>query len=120
MILSLELRGQTKVEIAEHLKISPLRVSQITRTERYILAREEVLSAADQDFLNMKPEAMKALRSGLGSRDENTALRASETWMRAAGFMQYGKGQQNAGVTAEDIAAQLLQVNVQVNIATKE
>lgn len=118
MVLSLELRGKDKREIAQHLQMSEQQVGNITRTQRYIAHREVLLGEADQDFLNMKPQAMAALRRGFSSGDEGIALRASETWMRAAGFMQYGKSGSQSTVTAEDVAAQLLQVNVQVNVNT--
>jgi len=79
--------------------------------------RSELLDEMDNEFLVMKPAAMAALRRGLVDRDTNTALRASEMWMKTSGFMQYGKGSQQGTLSAEDVAKQLLQVNVQVNVA---
>lgn len=115
MILTLELRGKDKTEIAQILGTSLGTVYKATSTPRYIEARDKFLVEMDQEFINMKPEAMAALRRGLTSGDTNTALHASETWMKAAGFMQYGRGAGQQGVTAEDVAAQLLQVNININ-----
>lgn len=120
MVLSLELRGKTTGEIAAQLGMHANTVSAITRTDRYIAAREVLLGRMDAEFSAMKPDAFRALSQGLRSRDENTALRASETWMKAAGFGQYGKGNQSQGLTAEDVARQLLQVNVNIVNQGKE
>lgn len=119
MILTLELRGKDKTEIAQLLGMSLTGVVHACRTEKYIAAREKLLGDADQEFMNMKPAALAALRRGLDAREDSVALHASETWMKAAGFMQYGKGQGQQGVTAEDVAAQLLQVNININTGEK-
>jgi hypothetical protein len=118
-ILSLEIRGHTKEEIARHLSMRPETIGRITISDRYLAARDALLDRMDADFTGMKPAVFRALRAGLHSRDENTALRASETWMKAAGFGQYGKGSGVQGVTAEDVARQLLEVNVNVNVDRK-
>ena len=117
MILSLDLRSQSTAEIAQKMGLHERAVQWIRRTDRYIAAREALLGRMDAEFSAMKPAVFNALSNGLRSRDENTALRASETWMKAAGFGQYGKGNAQQGITAEDVARQLLQVNVNVNIA---
>jgi hypothetical protein len=119
MILTLELRGKDKTEIAHLLNMTPNQVVQITHRPQYIEARDALLGAMDQEFANMKPDAMAALRRGLNAPDASTALHASETWMKAAGFMQYGKSEGLRNVTAEDVAAQLLQVNITVNTGDK-
>jgi hypothetical protein len=115
-ILSLEIRGHSKREIAQMIGMSASRVTQISRTDRYIEARDREFRSMDNEFISMKPAAFGALSNALHSRDQKVALAASETWFRTAGFMQYGKGVGQQGVTAEDVAKQLLQVNVQVNI----
>jgi hypothetical protein len=115
-ILMLEIRGHSKKEIARMIGMSPLRVGLITRTDRYIQHRDAELRGLDNDFLAMKPSVMAALDNALRSRDEKLALAASETWFRTSGYMQYGKGVGQTGVTAEDVARELVQVNVQVNV----
>jgi hypothetical protein len=113
MILALELRGLHKTEIAVRMRLSEAQVQRLTRTDSYIAARDGMLDRMDAEFRAMKPMAFEALRRGLKSGDENTALRASEQWMRAAGFMQHGKGEGRQGVTAEDVAT-VLMVNVNI------
>ena len=122
MVLSLEMRGYDKQSIAGHIGISPQRVHQITYSDRYIEAREALLSRMDYEFVAMKPAAFAALRNAINSRDENTALRGSEAWMRAAGFGQYGRGASNpvGAVTAEDVARRLLQLQVSVNVSVEK
>jgi RNA 3'-terminal phosphate cyclase len=120
MILTLELRGMDKTEIAKILNMNPQSVVSACRTEKYIAARDALLAEMDQEFINMKPDAMAALRRGLNATETAVALHASETWMKAAGFMQYGKDAGHRGVTAEDVAAQLLQVNININTGGKD
>jgi hypothetical protein len=115
-ILVLELRGLPKTQIAVRLHMKENAVRRITHTDRYIAARDAALDRMDGEFRAMKPSAFEALRRGLGSSDENTGLRAAELWMKAAGFMQHGKGEARQGLTAEDVAKQMLQLNVTVKV----
>ncbi len=121
-VYALELRGLNYSEIATALGLNPQTIYKIVNDDRYLAYREEHLTALDADFVMMKPLAFSALKSGLNSVDENTALRASEQWFKAAGFGGFSKEpQHNPGVTAEDVAAQLIagatvNVAVQVNV----
>lgn len=116
-VYTLELRGLTRNQIAEALGMSVGTVSRITLDPRYIEYREKHLSSLDQEFVAMKPLAFQALRGGLRSTDENTALRASEQWFKAANYGGFSKHERPAvSTSAEDIAKQLLQINVQVNV----
>jgi hypothetical protein len=126
-VYTLELRGLTHAQIAEALGLSKGGVSHIVADPRYIKYREEHLSALDQEFVAMKPLAFRALRGGLQSPDENTALRASEQWFKAANYGGFSKHERPAvSTSAEDIARELLrgginvQVNTQVNVAPPE
>lgn len=120
-IYALELRGLSKKEIAEQLHLSYATVLNITTDERYADYRDERLAVLDREFVSMKPLAMDALRKGLVSGDENTALRASEQWFKGASFGGYSKQEPvQQGLTAEDVASALMQavqVNVNVNVA---
>ena len=100
--------------------LSTTTLSTITRDPRYIAYREAHLAALDAEFIQMKPLAFAALKAGLNSKDENTALRASEQWFKGAGFGGFSKEPQpSSHLTAEDVAAQLLQqINVTVNLNT--
>jgi transcriptional regulator with XRE-family HTH domain len=121
-IYTLELRGLDQKDIAQALNLAPATVSLIVRDPRYIAYREKHLAELDSEFVQMKPLAFAALRSGLNSNDENTALRASEQWFKGAGFGGFAKDPvPQTRLTAEDVAAQLLaglNVNVQVNVGS--
>lgn len=122
-IYALELRGCTQAQIAEIVHMNPMSVSLITRDPRYIKYREEHIAQLDHEFVEMKPMAFAALRGGLGSTDENTALRASEQWFKAAGFGGFAKNPEpTSPLTAEDIVSKLLNINVavQVNVNKEE
>lgn len=124
VIYTLEMRGLSLREIATALNISQTAVSDAVGDERYIAYCEEHLNAMDVQFLQMKPLAFAALKAGLGSDDENTALRASEQWFKGAGFGGFAKEPvQPTRLTAEDVAQALIagvNVNVQVNVSSAE
>jgi hypothetical protein len=121
-IYALELHGLKIAEIAQSLSMSQSGIHRITTDARYIAYREAHLTAIDAEFVNMKPLAFAALKSGLNSADENTALRASEQWFKGAGFGGFNKDPApTRHTTAEDVAAALIagmNVNVQVNVNT--
>lgn len=122
-IYTLELRGLTHRQIAEALNMAENSISKIVTDERYIEYRNQHLSALDQEFVAMKPLAFAALKGGLTSSDENTALRASEQWFKGANYGGFSKHERpSTALTAEDVARELLrggplvQVNTQVNV----
>lgn len=123
-VLSLELQGANKLAIAQRLGLSYITIQKITKDERYVKFRNEYLAALDDEFFAMKPLAFAALKGGLQSQDEDTALKASDQWFKAAGFGGYSKSPEpSSNVTAEDVVRQLLHVeadNVQININTTE
>jgi transcriptional regulator with XRE-family HTH domain len=126
-VYTLELRGLSYKQIAEALNMSSSGVAHIVADPRYIEYREQHLATLDQEFVAMKPLAFRALRGGLQSPDENTALRASEQWFKAANYGGFSKHERPAvSTSAEDIARELLrgginvQVNTQVNVAPPE
>lgn len=100
-ILTLELRGRTKLEIAQQLGRSYGSIVNITNTVRYREYRDEMLLHVDEEFLNLKPMAYNALRCGLGSPDERTASQNARWYFETLG---YGKSERaNEGATAEEI-----------------
>jgi predicted XRE-type DNA-binding protein len=126
-VYALELRGLKQAQIAEALNLSPTGISRIVTDERYLEYRERHLAALDNEFVAMKPLAFAALKGGLTSSDENTALRASEQWFKGAGYGGFSKTERaSTSLTAEDVARALLgggvnvQVNTQVNVASSK
>lgn len=117
-ILSMEMRSANKRDIAQALGMSETYISLVTRSQRYIKAREEILGQSDIDFINLKPLAVNTLRDAmLPSANMPDRLKAADLWFRTRGYGAYAKQPEGAGnVTAEDVVKRLLQVNVQVNI----
>lgn len=118
-ILSLEIRGVPRIQIAESLGITQATVCRLARRPEYEKMREDVLMHWDGEFLAMKPLAFTALRNGLTSSEESVALKASDQWFHAAGFGGYSKSPPvDKSVTAEDVVRELMgiQVNVSVNV----
>lgn len=106
-ILTLELRGRTKLEIAQQLGRSYGSIVNITNTVRYREYRDEMLLHVDEEFLNLKPIALLALRNGLTSLDEKTSSQNARWYFESLG---YGSRQQdNDGATAEEIVSRIFE-----------
>jgi hypothetical protein len=110
MILSLQLHGFRRKEIAERLGMHENSVSRVVHSKRYLDAFDARLDELDAEFLRLKPAALRALADGLNSRDEVIKLRAAEVWFKLTGQGGYGRDGSDAGpkATAEDIAQALL------------
>src|SRR5262249_16184919 len=76
-VLSLHLRGLRTKEIATALGLCEQHVAKVMRERRYLEALDAKLDLIDDEFLRLKPDALRALANGLRSSDEPTALRAS-------------------------------------------
>jgi len=111
-VLSLELRGMTKKDIAAKLDTTPITISWITRQQRYIDHRDFLLKQADEEFFNLKPTALNAIRTGLNSSDEKTASQNARWYFETLG---YGAAREAASVTAEDVIGRLFE-NANVTI----
>ena len=108
-MLSLHLRGCRTKEIAAILGLTEQHVSRISRERRYLEVFDAKLDAIDDEFLRLKPDALRALANGLVSQDEAIGVRAAEVWFKLTGQGGYGRGEGADGrVTAEDIAQKLL------------
>lgn len=120
-ILTLEMRGKTKTQIAEMMHLSIQGVCLICQRSEYKAMRENVLREMDQEFLAMKPLAFDAIENGLRSSDENVSLKAADMWFKGAGFGSYAKTPaSDPSVTAEDVVRNLLQINVNVSVPASE
>lgn len=123
-ILSLEIQGISKNDIARRMGMSLQGVIRATSSQKYLDFRNNYLAGLDDEFFAMKPLAFAALKQGLSSQDEDTALKASDQWFKAAAFGGYSKtSEPHSNLTAEDVVRQLLHVqadNVQININTGE
>jgi len=108
MVLSLHLRGLRPKEIAAYLGLHDKHVSKIMHEHRYVEAFDAKLDTLDDEFLRLKPDALRALANGLRSEDEAIGLRASEVWFKLVGQGAYGDQDGRARLSAEDIAAALL------------
>lgn len=111
LIMSMELRGFRQKEIAQVLEMSPATVANIVRHQSYQNELRRKLNDVDDEFLRMKPKALRALDNGLCSMDEGVGLRAAEMWFKGMGYRGFGGpngGGEGSRVTAEDIATQLL------------
>src|SRR5258706_8679306 len=61
-IMSLEMQGMPKNEIAQRVGMSATSIGNITLDPRYIEHREKYLASIDGEFFAMKPLAVQALR----------------------------------------------------------
>jgi len=112
-VLSLELQGLRKIDIAVRLGLHENYVGQITGTPSYITARNAML---DRDINAMirglTPMAIRTLEEGFQSPNEYIRMAAAGMIFKILGFMHHGKecdAYANGGVTAEDICKRLLE-----------
>ena len=68
-VLMLQMRGMSKAEIARQMRLTEQQVHYITRTARYVAARDAWLASLDVEFRAMKVAAFRALDRGLHSAD---------------------------------------------------
>jgi predicted transcriptional regulator len=119
-VLSLHLRGFTQKEIAKLLGRCEHHVSRICRERRYLEAFDAKLDTIDDEFLRLKPDALRALADSLHSREETVRLRASEIWFKLTGQGGYGNGADDrARVTAEDIAQAIIAGHMKVTVTAE-
>src|SRR6266550_2130519 len=111
LVMSMELRGFRQKEIAKVLEMSEATVANITHRQTYKDELRRRLDDVDDEFLRMKPKALRALDNGLCSTDEGVGLRAADMWFKGMGYRGFGRdggSGEGSRVTAEDIASQLL------------
>ncbi len=93
------------------LEMSEATVANICHRQTYKDELRRRLDDVDDEFLRMKPKALRALDNGLCSTDEAIGLKAADMWFKGMGYRGFGKtegGGEGSRVTAEDIAIQLL------------
>jgi hypothetical protein len=84
-------------------------VYNIRQKARYAAAFNAKLDDIDDEFLRLKPKALRALDTGLESADETVGLKAADTWFKMMGYKGYARTPEPPShATAEDIAASLL------------
>ena len=91
MIMTMQMRGLTNIEISVRLGIKQTTLSTIQKTEKYRKAFEARMSGLDQEILALKPKAIEALSAALVDQNKETALRASKQFFEMTGQGTYGK-----------------------------
>jgi hypothetical protein len=111
-VLSLELQGLRKTDIAVRLGLHPVHVSNITLAPNYLAARDALLDNQIAAMIRgLLPQAVRTLEDGLHSRHEHIRLAAAGMTFKILGYMHHGKeceAHANGGITAEDVCRQLL------------
>lgn len=120
-ILSMEMRGISKREIAANLQAAYATIVSITNSPRYIAFREQQLGDADDEFINLKPAAVAALRNAITSDDAALAARTAIDFFKLSGYG--GHPADGTAATAETVAARLFesaQITITQNNITVE
>ncbi len=117
-MLTLEMQGYTKKEIAQMLGRNYARVTRITTHPVYLEHRTQRLGDLDRDFVNLKHKVVDVMGRALDqSAPMDAQLRAADMWFKTQGYGAYSKNPvPEQKVTVEDVVSRLLQVNVQVNV----
>lgn len=114
-IIEYHLRGYTQAEICRMLQVC---ATTVWRTLKDPLAQPYITGfkeQADLEFSQLRMAANDAVRRGLNSKDERTALIAAKTVYEKEGDM---RAKEDKNMTAEDVIAAVLariEVNVTVN-----
>jgi len=110
MIMTMQMRGMTNVEIAKKLGMYANSIGTIQKTEKYRKAFEQRITGLDQEILALKPKAVDALSNALDDKNRDTALRAARTYFEMTGQGTFGKtaGEVQGGVSAVGLARALL------------
>ena len=111
LVMSCQLRGLKGPDIASALQLEVQTVYNIQGRQPYRAELSRRLDECDNEFLALKPKALRAVDNGLESADETTGLRAAELWFKAMGYKGFSRlPEAPAGpVSAEDIATRLLE-----------
>lgn len=109
-VLALVLQGESRSKVAEVTGYAESTVSAIMRNPLSAKLLVELNREGDVEFQALRPLAIDALRRGLNSTDDDTALRASRDYFNAKG--KDSAQDQGVAESAEDIVERILELQV--------
>ena len=116
-VLELHLAGHAversrpgKPSICELTGYTPASVYRILAREEVRELHQELVDGLDQEFKNLYPEVIEAVRDGLQPEAEpGVRLQAAKLWLKSHGKHQPAAGPTNqVNLTAEDVVIQIL------------
>lgn len=112
-IVKAHLDGVRNKDLADIFHLTESTISRILSDPLVIAIKSEHASATDAQFDALYSQAVNAIRRGLDADDPDLALKASSMFFKHAPSKAGGAP---AGISAEDVARQLLlSVNVTIN-----
>lgn len=119
-VLALHLAGKSPKEIMEQTGYSQAMYYRILNHPSIQSVRQQLLDSTQQEFEALFMKVVENVREQLASLDPQIQLAAQQQWFKANGKFLPSKEAESRGLTAEDVVAKLLNINVQVNVGTKD
>lgn len=119
-VLALHLAGGTPKEVCALTGYSLSMYYRILNDPVTQTVRQQLLNQTQQEFEALFARVVDNIREELRSEDPQVRLAAQQQWLRANGRYAPKGDNEGEALTAEDVVKKLLQVNVQVNVDTKQ
>ena len=106
-MIAMHLRGMANKDIALVTGYSEMRISHVLRDDLSLAYINAHMQGTEMELAALAPMAVDALRNGLCSNDEKTALLAADKFFKASG--KYNQATE-AKETAEDVIMRMLAI----------
>lgn len=115
-VLALHLAGKTPNEIMTETGYSSAMYYRILNHPSIQAVRQQLLDQTQQEFEALFNRVVTNIREQLDDPDPMVRLSAQNQWFKANGKFQPKKDETDKNLTAEEVVAKLLNINVQVNV----
>lgn len=115
-VLSLHLSGKSPREVMQETGYSPGMYYKILSHPTIQSVRQQLLDHTQQEFEALFNRVVENIRTQLQSDNPQIQQIAQNQFFKATGKFAPKKGEEGEGLTAEDVVAKLLNINLQVNI----
>jgi len=116
-VLALHLAGKTPNEVMAETGYSSAMYYRILNHPSIQSVRQQLLDQTQQEFEALFNKVVENIRKQLDSGDPMVRLAAQNQWFKANGKFQPKNVEGEKKLTAEEVVAKLLNINVQVNVA---
>lgn len=118
-IIAFHLEGKSNNAIALLVKKSYITITKVLNDPLAMDIIEQAYQGNDKRFRALYGKAVDTIDESMEkSQPMNIRLRGADTYLKAHG--KFDKDDGTAGESAEDVIARILQMNIQVNVNTKD
>lgn len=116
-VLALHLAGKTPNEIMQETGYSSAMYYKILNHPSIQSVRQQLLDQTQKEFEALFNKVVENIRTQLDDPEPMVRLAAQNQWFKANGKFQPKSDEKEKNLTAEEVVAKLLNINVQVNVA---